>query len=106
MNKLLYLILTFMLACPPALAVDTTDTTPAATTAAPDKLASARAHIEAARWADAVAELKKVNDPRSGDWNNLMGFAHRKLGPPDLAAAERYYVAALKIAGNKFVSAP
>ena len=98
MNKLFYLFLTFMLACPPALAVDTTDTTPAAATEAPDKLASARAHIKAARWADAVTELKKVNDTRSGDWNNLMGFAHRKLAPPDLAAAERYYDAALKIA--------
>jgi Flp pilus assembly protein TadD len=95
MNKLLFLLSTLMLACSPALAVDTTDTTPAAE--APDKLASARAHIKAARWADAVAELKKVNDTRSGDWNNLMGFAHRKLTPPDLAAAERHYDAALKL---------
>jgi Flp pilus assembly protein TadD len=95
MNKLLWLPLTLLLVCAPALAADTTDTTPAA---APDKLAAARGHIKAARWAEALAELKKVNDTRSGDWNNLMGFAHRKLSPPDLAAAERYYDAALKIA--------
>lgn len=98
MNKLALLPLSLLLACMPALAVDSTDSTPATASTAPDKLATARAHIKAARWADAVAELKKVNDTRSGDWNNLMGFAHRKLSPPDLAAAERYYDAALKIA--------
>ena len=97
MNKLLFLFLAGLMACAPALAVDTTDTTPAPASAAPDKLATARAHIKAARWADAVTELKKVNDTRSGDWNNLMGFAHRKLAPPDLGAAERYYDAALKL---------
>jgi Flp pilus assembly protein TadD len=98
MNRRLVLPLICVLACAPALAVDTTDMTPAATTAAPDKLGIARAHIKAARWADALAELKKLNDTRSGDWNNLMGFAHRKLSPPDLTAAERYYDAALKLA--------
>lgn len=97
MNKLLWIALSLLLACMPALAVDTTDTTPAPASTAPDKLAAARAHIKAARWADAVAELKKVGDTRSGDWNNLMGFAHRKLSPPDLPAAERYYDAALKV---------
>ena len=97
MNKPLFLPLLCALACTPALAVDTTDMAPATTAAAPDKLDAARAHIKAARWADAVAELKKVNDTRSGDWNNLMGFAHRKLAPPDLGAAERYYDAALKL---------
>jgi Flp pilus assembly protein TadD len=97
MNKLLWLPLSLLLACMPALAVDTTDTTPAPASTAPDKLAAARAHIKAARWADAVTELKKVGDTRSGDWNNLMGFAHRKLSPPDLPAAERYYDAALKV---------
>ena len=88
-----------VLACAPALAVDTSDMTPAATKAeAPDKLGAARTHIKAARWSDAAAELKKVNDTRSADWNNLMGYTQRKLAPPDLAAAERYYDAALKIA--------
>ena len=96
MNKLLLLPLSLLLACTPALAAD--DPTPAPASTAPDKLATARTHIKAARWADAVAELKKINDTRSGDWNNLMGFTHRKLTPPDLPAAERYYDAALKIA--------
>ena len=98
MNKLLFVLSTLLLAAAPALAVDMTEPAPAPAAAAPDKLAVARAHIKAARWADAVAELKKANDTRSADWNNLMGFAHRKLSPPDLAAAERYYDAALKIA--------
>ncbi|HET9822775.1 MAG TPA: tetratricopeptide repeat protein, partial [Burkholderiaceae bacterium] len=49
------------------------------------------------RWPDAIADLKRVNDTKSADWNNLMGYAHRKLSPPDLAAAERHYDAALAI---------
>jgi tetratricopeptide (TPR) repeat protein len=97
MSKLLLLPLTFMFAGAPALAVDTTDMTPTTKAQAPDKLSAARAYVKAARWVDAVAELKKVNDTRSADWNNLMGFAQRKLTPPDLPAAERYYDAALKI---------
>jgi Flp pilus assembly protein TadD len=98
MNKHLFLPLICVLACSSALAVDSTDMTPAAAAEAPDRLGAARAHIKAARWADAVTELKKVNDTRSADWNNLMGYTHRKLTTPDLAAAERYYDAALKIA--------
>ena len=98
MNKLLSIPLALLLACAPAFAVDSTDVTSTPTASAPDKLGAARAHIKAARWADAAAELKKVSDTRSADWNNLMGFVQRKLAPPDLAAAERYYDAALKIA--------
>ncbi len=97
MNNIFFVPLTLLLACTSAFAADTTDFVPAPAAAAPDKLSAARVHIKAARWADAVAELKKINDTRNGDWNNLMGFAHRKLSPPDLAAAERYYDAALKI---------
>jgi tetratricopeptide (TPR) repeat protein len=41
--------------------------------------------------------LKEVNNPGSADWNNLMGYSHRKARTPDLAAAERYYDAALRI---------
>jgi hypothetical protein len=59
MNKLLLLPLSLLLACMPALAVDTTDTTPAPASTAPDKLAAARTHIKAARWADAL-ELVRV----------------------------------------------
>jgi Flp pilus assembly protein TadD len=98
MTKLLLIPLTVLLACAPALGADTTDVTSTPTVSVPDKLGAARAHITAARWADALAELKKINDTRSADWNNLMGFTQRKLTPPDLAAAERHYDAALKIA--------
>jgi Flp pilus assembly protein TadD len=87
------------LAWPLAHAVDSADMTPATpAAAAADKLGAARAHIKAARWTDALAELKKINDTRSADWNNLMGYTQRKLTPPDSAAAERYYDAALKLA--------
>ncbi len=72
------------------------DTTPAASPAA-DKLSAARAEIQAGRWVAAIDELKKVNDTSSADWNNLMGYSHRKAKTPDYAAAERYYDEALRI---------
>jgi hypothetical protein len=30
----------------------------------------------------AIDELKKVNDSGSADWNNLMGYSHRKAKTP------------------------
>jgi len=92
-----------LLACASAHAVDSTEVPPTpepAARAAPDRLASARAQLAAKRWPDAVAELKRVGDTKSADWNNLMGYAHRKLNPPDLVAAERHYDAALAIEAN------
>lgn len=71
------------------------DTEPVAATA--DKLAPARAQIAASQWRLAIDELKKVNDTGSADWNNLMGYSHRKAKVPDYAAAERYYDEALRI---------
>jgi Flp pilus assembly protein TadD len=79
-----------------ALAADTT-TTPAA---APDKLSEARALIKAKKWPEAVAELQRVNDTTSADWNNLMGFSIRRGSSPDLDASERYYNEALRINPN------
>lgn len=72
------------------------DTTPA-TSAAADKLAGARALIAENKWVAAIEELKRVDDTGSADWNNLMGYSHRKARTPDYAAAERYYDAALRI---------
>ena len=63
----------------------------------PDKLSAARALIAEKKWPAAIDELDKVNDRDSAEWNNLMGFSQRKKAPPDLAAAERYYDAALRI---------
>lgn len=72
------------------------DTTPASPAAA-DKLAPARQAIAAKNWTLAIEELKKVGDTGSADWNNLMGYTHRKAKTPDFAAAERYYDEALRI---------
>ena len=71
------------------------DTTPPA--ASNDTLATARAFIAANNWTSAIDELKRVNDTGSADWNNLMGYSHRKAKVPDYAAAERYYDEALRI---------
>ena len=62
-----------------------------------DKLAAARTQIAAKNWDGAIAELKRVNDTASADWNNLMGYTLRKAGTPDLAASEKFYDEALRI---------
>jgi len=72
--------------------VQAADTAPAN-----DKLSAARALIKDKKWADAIDELKRVNDGGNADWNNLMGYAMRKQATPDYAAAERYYDEALRI---------
>jgi len=69
------------------------DTSPAA----PDQLSQARSLIKDKKWSDAIAELKRVNDSGSADWNNLMGYSLRKAKTPDLDASERYYNEALRI---------
>ena len=84
-------------AAPPVLhAVD--DTTPAAApTRAGSPLVAAREHLAGQRFAAAVDELKRVNAGSNADWNNLMGYALRKLTPPDLDGAQRHYDAALRL---------
>ncbi len=71
------------------------DTTPAP--AAGDTLATARTLIAQKKWAAAIDELQRVNASTDADWNNLMGYSHRKAKTPDLAAAERYYNEALRL---------
>jgi tetratricopeptide (TPR) repeat protein len=74
------------------------DTTPSpAPSANADKLAPARAKIAARDWQAAIAELKRVNDTGSADWNNLMGYSLRKARTPDLAGSEKFYNEALRI---------
>jgi hypothetical protein len=46
---------------------------------------------------DAIADLKRVDQAQSADWNKLMGYSHRKAKTPDFAAAQRYYDSALRI---------
>ena len=65
--------------------------------AAPDKLGDARKLVAAKQWDAALDELRKVNDTRSADWHNLMGYALRKSSTPDLTASERHYDEALRI---------
>ena len=64
---------------------------------APDKLTPARTLIEQKKWAAAVDELKKVNDPASAEWNNLMGYSLRKADPANAPEAEKFYNEALRI---------
>ena len=71
------------------------DTTPSES--APSWQADAQKEIKANNYDAAIKTLLAANQPNSADWNNLNGYAQRKKTPPDLAAAERYYQAALKI---------
>ena len=87
------LLLTLLAGALCAQAADTTEPAPRVG----DPLAGARAHIQAKRWSDATVELRKVNATRSADWNNLMGYALRKMATPDLDGAQRHYDNALRI---------
>lgn len=78
-------------------AADTPPPDPPSRPAVADPLAAARARIQAQQWPAAIEELQKVNATANADWNNLMGYAQRKQATPDLAAAQRYYDAALRI---------
>jgi tetratricopeptide (TPR) repeat protein len=84
--------ITFVITAPARAA----DTTPASEVTT-DKLAPARALIAEGRWRDAIGALQQVGDVGSADWNNLMGYSHRKAKTPDFAAAERYYDEALRL---------
>lgn len=88
---------TFLIAAPASFAADSSGSNSSAQTAAPDVLVTARQQISARLWPQAIAELKKVNDTSSADWNNLMGYSMRKASPPDLAASEKFYNEALRI---------
>ena len=63
----------------------------------PAWLTESRASIKAEKYEQAVELLKAANESGSAEWNNLMGFSLRKKSSPDLAAAENFYEAALKI---------
>jgi tetratricopeptide (TPR) repeat protein len=84
----------------PARAADTSTpeaiATPAASAAA-DKLRTARALIADKQWSAALAELKRINDTGSADWNNLMGYSLRKGKPANLEASQQHYDEALRI---------
>jgi tetratricopeptide (TPR) repeat protein len=80
-----------------ALAADMSPPPAAAPAPATKSLATARQLIDSRQWTAALEELKRVDDRRSADWNNLMGYVLRKAGNPDLAASERYYDEALRI---------
>jgi len=63
----------------------------------PTWLTQVRTSIKAEKYDQAIQQLQAANDTSSADWNNLLGYSLRKKQPPDLAGAEKYYQAALKI---------
>ena len=71
------------------------DTAPAKSD--PTWLTDARASMKSNNYDQALKQLQSADEVNSADWNNLMGYSLRKKQPPDLAASEKYYQAALKI---------
>ena len=69
----------------------------AAVAKAPDPLDHVRELLADRQWGAAQTELRAIGATRNADWNNLMGYVSRKQDPPDFAAAEAYYAAALAI---------
>ena len=66
----------------------------------PTWLTESRASIKAEKYDQAIKQLQSANEIGSADWNNLMGYSLRKKQMRDLAGAEKYYQAALKIDPN------
>jgi hypothetical protein len=98
LNRLITPVVLFAaLAAPLAVRAADDAPSPGSKAAAADPLTPAREQIKAKRWAAAIDELKKVDARGNADWNNLMGYSHRKAKTPDYAAAERYYDEALRI---------
>jgi Flp pilus assembly protein TadD len=93
-----YLSFTFLLLLSLMGATWAADSTPVRSD--PVWLAEARASIKSQKYDQAVKQLQAANEASSADWNNLMGYSLRKKQPPDLAGAEKYYQAALKIDPN------
>jgi Flp pilus assembly protein TadD len=90
-----YLSFTFLLLLSLMGASWAADTAP--TKSEPVWLTEARASIKAEKYNQAIQQLQVANETSSADWNNLLGYSLRKKQPPDLAGAEKYYQAALKI---------
>jgi opacity protein-like surface antigen len=79
-------------ACGLAAAADTPEVK-----AVSDILTPARERIAAKNWLGAIDELKRIDAVGNADWNNLMGYSLRKVSPPDLGAAEKFYNEALRL---------
>ena len=93
-----YLSITFFLLLPFMGNIQAADTAPVKSD--PAWLTESRSSIKAEKYDQAIKQLQAANDTNSADWNNLMGYSLRKKQPPDLAGAEKYYQAALKIDPN------
>ena len=95
MKMLVTCVLTLIVLALPASRCIAADSGPGSP--APDNLAAARARIAEKNWPSAIEELKRVNEPGSADWNNLMAYSLRNSGAAEYAAAEKFYDEALRI---------
>ena len=95
MNKILSAVLLLLSIVGPSQAADTTPVK-----SDPIWLTEVRTSIKSEKYDQAIKQLQGANEISSADWNNLMGYSLRKKQPPDLAGAEKYYQAALKIDPN------
>jgi Tfp pilus assembly protein PilF len=82
-----------------AIAADTPTYTAPATPAAPERIAAARAAIQAKDWKKAISELNVAvkEQPKNADAHNLLAYSHRKQAQPNLPKAFEHYKIALQL---------
>lgn len=98
LNLVSKILISMMISITPWVASFAADSSP--TKSDPAWLTDSRASIKSSNYEQALKQLQSANEVNSADWNNLMGYSLRKKQPPDLAASEKYYQAALKIDPN------
>jgi len=77
-------------------AADTAPSRPSSKSAT-ELLLPARNAIKAGNYEKAIDLLAEVDQKKSADWNNLMGYSLRKQSKPNLDEAEKYYNSALNL---------
>jgi Flp pilus assembly protein TadD len=70
------------------------DTTPAEPSS-PSWQSQVKKLIEAKNYDQAITTLRQSDANPTADWHNLMGYSLRQKTPPNLAEAEKNYLAAL-----------
>jgi Tfp pilus assembly protein PilF len=80
-------------------AADITSAPAVAAPAALDRMASARAAIQAKDWQKAIAQLGAIvkAEPKNADAHNLLAYSNRKQAQPNLPKAFEHYKIALQL---------
>ncbi len=80
-------------------AVFAADTPSAPVSAAPDRMVTARAAVQAKDWPKAIVQLNALvkAEPKNADAHNLLAYSNRKQAQPNLPKAFEHYKIALQL---------